>query len=207
MDAYTKGGSKPCFPIFSHGQNWFFLPKGSPLEYASIICSFISTNMWLLKPHNLLMKPQNLLMKPQNLLVKPQNLLVELKICWWNHKICWWNHKICWWNLSQRTNSALCCSLCSGGSEFVQLLRYFPGEDPLAEDYSIKDINSIAGVLKLYFRELPEPLFPFSLFDNFMSLVGRSSPQSEFEWMMDKINCSAIWVINNMFISFHKTLM
>jgi hypothetical protein len=27
------------------------------------------------------------------------------------------------------------------------------------------DANSIAGLLKLYFRELREPLFPFYLFD------------------------------------------
>ncbi|GFO43846.1 slit-robo rho GTPase-activating protein 1, partial [Plakobranchus ocellatus] len=39
------------------------------------------------------------------------------------------------------------------------------GEDALAEVVDASDINSVAGVLKLYFRELREPLFPLHLFD------------------------------------------
>ena len=39
-----------------------------------------------------------------------------------------------------------------------------------------KDINSIAGVLKLYFRELREPLFPTALFDELISCSSKSSP-------------------------------
>ncbi|XP_067855078.1 SLIT-ROBO Rho GTPase-activating protein 3 isoform X2 [Heptranchias perlo] len=34
------------------------------------------------------------------------------------------------------------------------------GEDPLADDHNEHDINSVAGVLKLYFRGLENPLFP-----------------------------------------------
>ena len=40
-----------------------------------------------------------------------------------------------------------------------------PGEDALADVVDASDINSVAGVLKLYFRELREPLFPLHLFD------------------------------------------
>ncbi|CAH1784128.1 unnamed protein product [Owenia fusiformis] len=39
------------------------------------------------------------------------------------------------------------------------------GEDPLVDIEDASDINSIAGVLKLYLRELKEPLFPIQLFD------------------------------------------
>lgn len=39
------------------------------------------------------------------------------------------------------------------------------GEDALADVVDASDINSVAGVLKLYFRELREPLFPLHLFD------------------------------------------
>jgi SLIT-ROBO Rho GTPase activating protein len=34
-------------------------------------------------------------------------------------------------------------------------------------------MNSVAGVIKLYFRELKEPLFPRDMFDSFISCVGK----------------------------------
>jgi len=34
-------------------------------------------------------------------------------------------------------------------------------------------MNSVAGVLKLYFRELKEPLFPRDMFDSFISCIGK----------------------------------
>lgn len=39
------------------------------------------------------------------------------------------------------------------------------GEDPLTNVRNASDINSIAGVLKLYFRKLREPVFPFFMFE------------------------------------------
>ncbi|KFD65199.1 hypothetical protein M514_06577 [Trichuris suis] len=42
------------------------------------------------------------------------------------------------------------------------------GEDPLADVTDASDVNSVAGVLKLYFRELREPLFPLYMFDQFV---------------------------------------
>lgn len=35
-----------------------------------------------------------------------------------------------------------------------------PGEDPLVDGYAQHDLDSVAGVLKLYFRGLEKPLFP-----------------------------------------------
>ena len=32
-----------------------------------------------------------------------------------------------------------------------------------------RDVNSVAGVLKLYFRELREPLFPVQIFDQLIA--------------------------------------
>lgn len=45
------------------------------------------------------------------------------------------------------------------------------GEDPLADTTDASDINSVAGVLKLYLRELREPLFPILYFDHFVTLA------------------------------------
>ncbi|XP_048257474.1 SLIT-ROBO Rho GTPase-activating protein 1-like isoform X4 [Haliotis rufescens] len=43
------------------------------------------------------------------------------------------------------------------------------GEDALIDVMDSSDINSVAGVLKLYFRELREPLFPLHLFEELVS--------------------------------------
>lgn len=36
------------------------------------------------------------------------------------------------------------------------------------------DVNAIAGTLKLYFRELPAPLFTDELYPNFAEGIGKS---------------------------------
>ncbi|XP_076870499.1 LOW QUALITY PROTEIN: SLIT-ROBO Rho GTPase-activating protein 3 [Brachyhypopomus gauderio] len=50
------------------------------------------------------------------------------------------------------------------------------GEDPLVDDQSDHDINSVAGVLKLYFRGLENPLFPKERFLDFISTIKLESP-------------------------------
>ena len=49
-------------------------------------------------------------------------------------------------------------------------------EDPLADVTDASDINSVAGVLKLYLRELREPLFPTVFFDQFMEIARKFIP-------------------------------
>uniref|UniRef100_G3N8T4 SLIT-ROBO Rho GTPase activating protein 3 n=1 Tax=Gasterosteus aculeatus aculeatus TaxID=481459 RepID=G3N8T4_GASAC len=48
------------------------------------------------------------------------------------------------------------------------------GEDPLVDDQSDHDINSVAGVLKLYFRGLENPLFPK---ERFLDLISTTSAE------------------------------
>uniref|UniRef100_A0A8C4HWG4 SLIT-ROBO Rho GTPase activating protein 3 n=1 Tax=Dicentrarchus labrax TaxID=13489 RepID=A0A8C4HWG4_DICLA len=48
------------------------------------------------------------------------------------------------------------------------------GEDPLIDDQNEHDINSVAGVLKLYFRGLENPLFPKERFLDFISTISES---------------------------------
>ncbi|TDH09276.1 hypothetical protein EPR50_G00085090 [Perca flavescens] len=45
------------------------------------------------------------------------------------------------------------------------------GNDPLADDENGHDINSVAGVLKLYFRGLENPLFPKERFNDLLSCI------------------------------------
>uniref|UniRef100_A0A8C6ZI91 SLIT-ROBO Rho GTPase-activating protein 1 n=1 Tax=Nothoprocta perdicaria TaxID=30464 RepID=A0A8C6ZI91_NOTPE len=45
------------------------------------------------------------------------------------------------------------------------------GENPLADDQSNHDINSVAGVLKLYFRGLENPVFPKERFNDLISCI------------------------------------
>uniref|UniRef100_A0A4W5LCT9 SLIT-ROBO Rho GTPase activating protein 3 n=1 Tax=Hucho hucho TaxID=62062 RepID=A0A4W5LCT9_9TELE len=49
------------------------------------------------------------------------------------------------------------------------------GEDPLVNDQSDHDIMAVAGVLKLYFRGLENPLFPKEHFLNLMSIIKLDS--------------------------------
>jgi hypothetical protein len=52
----------------------------------------------------------------------------------------------------------------------------FSGEDPLAGDQNDHDMDSIAGVLKLYFRGLEHPLFPKDIFHDLMACVSKYHP-------------------------------
>uniref|UniRef100_A0A8C1Z194 SLIT-ROBO Rho GTPase activating protein 3 n=1 Tax=Cyprinus carpio TaxID=7962 RepID=A0A8C1Z194_CYPCA len=46
------------------------------------------------------------------------------------------------------------------------------GEDPLVDDQNDHDINSVAGVLKLYFRGLENPIFPKERFLDLISTIS-----------------------------------
>ncbi len=59
-----------------------------------------------------------------------------------------------------------CLSDCCSGFLFC-----FAGEDPLTDSES--DIDSVAGVLKLYFRGLEKPLFPEERFSQLMECVRK----------------------------------
>ena len=45
---------------------------------------------------------------------------------------------------------------------------FFVGRDPLAGLNHWKDINAVAGLLRVYFRELEDPLFPSSYYQAFI---------------------------------------
>uniref|UniRef100_A0A671LTG4 Rho GTPase-activating protein 27-like n=1 Tax=Sinocyclocheilus anshuiensis TaxID=1608454 RepID=A0A671LTG4_9TELE len=61
----------------------------------------------------------------------------------------------------------------SGNLAVIQKLRYKADheEDLDLEDGQWEEIHVITGALKLFLRELPEPLFPFSFFDRFIAAI------------------------------------
>ncbi|XP_061550769.1 rho GTPase-activating protein 12-like isoform X6 [Phycodurus eques] len=61
----------------------------------------------------------------------------------------------------------------SGNLALIQKLRYAVNHDEKVSlaDGKWEDIHVTTGALKLFFRELPEPLFTFSLFHDFVSSI------------------------------------
>ncbi|XP_076448200.1 SLIT-ROBO Rho GTPase-activating protein 1-like isoform X3 [Babylonia areolata] len=59
------------------------------------------------------------------------------------------------------------------------------GEDALVDVMDASDMNSIAGVLKLYFRELREPLFPLHLFDALVECTRENDVQRRLDRIKD----------------------
>jgi len=65
------------------------------------------------------------------------------------------------------------------------------GTDLLSED-NLSDINDIAAVLKLWFRELPEPLLTWELYHQFID-VASESPQSNLStYSLSKLTIAEI---------------
>ncbi|XP_024141066.2 rho GTPase-activating protein 27 isoform X1 [Oryzias melastigma] len=60
----------------------------------------------------------------------------------------------------------------SGNLAVIQKLRFKADHEELnLEDGQWEDVHVITGALKLFFRELPEPLFPYSHFEAFISAI------------------------------------
>ena len=61
-----------------------------------------------------------------------------------------------------------------GGNEVILHIRYSASTSLKAGwgDSQWEDIHVITGALKLFFRELPEPLFPFCFFEQFVEAIS-----------------------------------
>ncbi|XP_033913618.1 rho GTPase-activating protein 12-like isoform X3 [Acipenser ruthenus] len=77
----------------------------------------------------------------------------------------------------------------SGNLAVIQKLRFkVDHEENLDLDDGLwEDIHVITGSLKLFFRELPEPLFPFTHFDNFIAAIKIADHNQKINYMRDLV--------------------
>ncbi|XP_076845371.1 SLIT-ROBO Rho GTPase-activating protein 2 isoform X2 [Brachyhypopomus gauderio] len=80
------------------------------------------------------------------------------------------------------------------------------GEDPLAGDQNDHDMDSIAGVLKLYFRGLENTLFPKEVFHDLMTCVSMESLQdrsAHIRKVLLSLPCSTLVIMRYLFAFLH----
>ncbi|GIZ03446.1 rho GTPase-activating protein 15 [Caerostris extrusa] len=69
----------------------------------------------------------------------------------------------------------------SGNLSQVQKIRIHVNQD----DYSCltdeEDVHVLTGALKMFFREMKEPLFPFNMFDKFLNAIALPDASSKLE--------------------------
>ncbi|XP_055367028.1 rho GTPase-activating protein 27-like [Betta splendens] len=77
----------------------------------------------------------------------------------------------------------------NGNLAVIQKLRYkVDREEQLdLEDGQWEEIHVVTGALKLFLRELPEPLFPFSFFDKFIAAIQVANYNLRVSYMKDLV--------------------
>ncbi|KAJ3037668.1 hypothetical protein HK097_003435, partial [Rhizophlyctis rosea] len=78
----------------------------------------------------------------------------------------------------------------SGTSTSVRSLRGVLDRDPQAVDMEqwSSDVHNVTGVLKLYFRELPDPLFPRAMYKQFIDAARIEDPRHRLITIHELIN-------------------
>ncbi|KAG7317374.1 hypothetical protein KOW79_019672 [Hemibagrus wyckioides] len=92
----------------------------------------------------------------------------------------------------------------SGNLAVIQKLRHKADheEDLDLEDGQWEEIHVITGALKLFFRELPEPLFPYSFFEKFIAAIQISDVSQRVSYMRDLVRALPLPNHNTMEVLF-----
>ncbi|XP_030076685.1 rho GTPase-activating protein 27 isoform X2 [Microcaecilia unicolor] len=92
----------------------------------------------------------------------------------------------------------------SGNLAVIQKLRYkVDHEENLnLEDGRWDDVHVITGALKLFFRELPEPLFPYSYFDRFIAAIKIPELNTRVKYMRELVQSLPVPNYNTMKLLF-----
>jgi len=85
-----------------------------------------------------------------------------------------------------------------GDAAKVQKIRVEVDQNKWEAFESCTDASIIAGALKLYLRELPEPLLPYKLHSEMVKAAKKKGPHGDdiaksMEVMLDKINCPVVY--------------
>lgn len=76
----------------------------------------------------------------------------------------------------------------SGNLAVIQKLRFKADHEELdLEDGQWEDVHVITGALKLFFRELPEPLFPFSHFNKFIEAIRQVDYNTKMSYVCNLV--------------------
>lgn len=77
----------------------------------------------------------------------------------------------------------------SGNLAVIQKLRYKVdhGENFSLDDGRWEDVHVITGALKLFFRELPEPLFPYSCYEQLVEAIKLSDQSQKIQRLKDLV--------------------
>ncbi|XP_072311914.1 rho GTPase-activating protein 27 [Eucyclogobius newberryi] len=76
----------------------------------------------------------------------------------------------------------------SGNLAVIQKLRFKADHEELdLEDGQWEDVHVITGALKLFFRELPEPLFPFSHFNKFIEAIRQADYNTKLSYICNLV--------------------
>ncbi|XP_008823414.1 rho GTPase-activating protein 15 [Nannospalax galili] len=71
----------------------------------------------------------------------------------------------------------------SGNLATIQKLRFIVNQEEKLnlDDSQWEDIHVVTGALKMFFRELPEPLFPYSFFERFVEAIKKQDNSARIE--------------------------
>ncbi|XP_069879732.1 rho GTPase-activating protein 15 [Dipodomys merriami] len=71
----------------------------------------------------------------------------------------------------------------SGNLATIQKLRFIVNQEEKLnlDDSQWEDIHVVTGALKMFFRELPEPLFPYSFFELFVEAIKKQDNNARIE--------------------------
>ncbi|XP_060101476.1 SH3 domain-binding protein 1 isoform X2 [Heteronotia binoei] len=77
----------------------------------------------------------------------------------------------------------------AAGASVLKKLKYYLAIGSSALDEFYADPHAVAGALKCYLRELPQPLMTFELYDDWLKAAMVKEPESRLELLKDICNC------------------